>query len=128
MDLKKLYQERLLDHYNHPRHKTALTRTDFSSGVFNPSCGDAITLEGTIDNSILTHARFTAQGCVISCAAASLLLEACVNTSIQEIQNLTTEYMQELVAIPLGPTRLRCALLPLEALQNGLKSYLAKGT
>ncbi len=123
MDLKKLYQERLLDHYNHPRHKTVLARTDFSSGVFNPSCGDAVTLEGTITNNILTHARFTAQGCVISCAAASLLLEACVDKNLTEIESLTPAYMQELVAIPLGPTRLRCALLALEALHNGLATY-----
>ncbi len=122
MDLKKLYQERLLDHYTHPRHTTELTRIDRSSGVFNPSCGDAVNIDITQEGDVITHARFTAQGCVISCATASLLLETIVGKTIHEIQQLDTEYMKALVGIPLGPTRLRCALLALEALHNCIKA------
>lgn len=122
MDLKKLYQERLVDHYNHPRHTAPLRRIDSSSGVFNPSCGDAVSIEITQEGNIITHARFTAKGCVISCATASLLLEQVVGKTLQEVHALDAAYMKELVGIPLGPTRLRCALLALEALHNCLKN------
>lgn len=121
MDLKKLYQERLIDHYNRPRHTATLARIDSSSGVFNPSCGDAVSIDITLEDDVITHARFTAQGCVISCATASLLLEAVVGKTRQEAELLDAEYMKALVGIPLGPTRLRCALLALEALHNCLK-------
>ncbi len=126
MDLKKIYQERVLDHYNHPRHTQALEQVDMSSGVFNPSCGDSVHIEGTVTNGVLTHARFSAKGCVISCAAASMLLEHAINTTIAQIEALTPSMMQKMVSIPLGPTRLRCALLPLEALQNALRDYQKK--
>ena len=121
MDLKKLYQEQLVEHYNHPRCTAPLARVDRSSGICNPSCGDMVTIEVMLEGSVITQARFAAQGCVISCATASLLLHTVTGNTVEEIQKLDTEFMKNLVGIPLGPTRLRCALLALEALQTCLQ-------
>ncbi len=120
MSYKDLYHERLLDYFHHPRKKGTLEQPDFSSGVHNPSCGDSVLLQGIVRNGVLVTCRFQAQGCVISSAAASLLAEKAEGKTVEEIAAYTPQTMLDLVGLSLGPTRIRCALLALEALQTGI--------
>jgi nitrogen fixation protein NifU and related proteins len=115
-----LYQEKLLDHYKHPRHHGSLEHPTFSVEEYNPSCGDRVIVQGIIDNDILQQARFTGTGCVISQAATSILLDTVVGQPIDVISNLTHNDILKLIGIALGPTRIRCALLGLEALIKGI--------
>lgn len=121
MSYKNLYHELLLDHYHHPRTKGVLEAPDFSSGVHNPSCGDSVIIQGMLQDGVITVCRFQSQGCVISGAAASLLTQKVQGQTVQAVQLYTPQIMIDLVQLELGPTRLRCALLALEALQKGLQ-------
>jgi nitrogen fixation NifU-like protein len=120
MSYKNLYHEQLLDYFHHPRKKGTLEHPDFSSGVHNPSCGDSVLLQGIVSDGVLVTCRFQAQGCVISSAAASLLAEKAEGKTLVEIAAYTSQTMLDLVGLDLGPTRIRCALLALEALQTGI--------
>lgn len=126
MSYKDLYHERLLDYFHHPRKKGTIEHPDFASGVYNPSCGDSVTVQGTISHGVVETCRFQAQGCVISCAAASLLMEHAEGKPIEEVLGYTSQTMLDLVGLSLGPTRIRCALLVLEALHTGLSSRKSK--
>ncbi len=118
-----LYQALLMDHYHHPRNYGKLENPHFQSGDMNPSCGDSVSLQGIVENNHLKKVCFTAQGCVISIAAASLLTEHVTGLSLDQIEQLTPETMQQLLGITLGPLRLKCALLPLQALQKGIVEF-----
>ncbi len=120
MSYKDLYHERLLDYFHHPRKKGTLEQPDFKTGVHNPSCGDSVFFQGHVRDGKLVACRFQAQGCVISCAAASLLAEKAEGCTVEEIATYTPQTMLDLVGVSLGPTRMRCALLALEALQTGI--------
>jgi len=120
----KIYHDLLTDHYRNPRNKGRLEKPDFASAQFNPSCGDSVLFEGSIRDGRLTAVAFEGAGCVISQAAASLLSEKVIGKTLETIQKLDTAFMKELVGIPLGPVRLKCALLPLQALQDGITRYL----
>ncbi len=122
MSYKNTYHEFLLEHYNHARKRGSLESADFSSGVHNPSCGDSVIVQGLVKENVITVCRFQATGCVISCAAASLLMEKVEGQTVETIHTYTAQTMLDLVQLPLGPTRLRCALLVLEALQQGIKN------
>jgi nitrogen fixation NifU-like protein len=119
MDLQ-LYQEELLDHYKHPRNYGKLENADLVTEILNPSCGDEIALELALSDNHLSAIAFRGKGCVISQASASLLTQHVVGKSIEELVSLTKDDMLALVGIPLGPTRLRCALLVLECLHKAL--------
>lgn len=121
--IHNLYQETLMDHYRNPRNRGAIPNPDFSSGVYNPSCGDAISMEGIIAEGAIRQLVFEGKGCVISQASASLLTQKVMGYTIHDVTALDTPFMQSLVGMSLGPTRLTCALLPLQALQDGLKKY-----
>jgi nitrogen fixation protein NifU and related proteins len=119
----KLYQEELMDHFKNPRNSGRLKNPDVSSGEYNPSCGDSICVDCKIKDDIVEQVGFVGKGCVISQAAASMLMESCVGKSIEKILELKKEDVLSLIKIKLGPNRLRCALLGLQALQDGLKKY-----
>ncbi len=120
MSYKTLYQDRLLDHFKHSAHKGSLENPTFSVTLNNPLCGDTIILEGNIVDNSLIQCRFRSQGCVISTAAASLLCQKAEGQSIKALEAFDKQTMLDLVGIALGPTRLRCALLALEALHTGI--------
>lgn len=118
-----IYQAVLMEHYQHPRNYGNLENPDFSSGEHNPSCGDLIAIQGLFDHNELKTVRFTAQGCVMSIATASLLSEYVQHKSIENILAIDAQTIQKIIGINLGPLRLKCALLPLFALQAGIKQY-----
>lgn len=121
-----LYQEELMDHYRNPRHRGVLPSPDFSSAEHNPSCGDSASFQGSVSEGLITAIAFEGKGCVISQGAASMLAHFCFQKSMTEIAALDKEFMMTLIGIPLGPTRLKCALLPLQALQQGIHEYYSK--
>lgn len=116
-----MYQELLLDHYRNPRNRGALKSPDFSSGMANPSCGDAISMQGIIKGDYLEQCFFEGKGCVISQATASMLTEQAIGKPIADIMAMNAHSMQTMIGMQLGPTRLKCALLPLEALKKGIQ-------
>lgn len=121
-----LYQALLMDHYQHPRNYGTLNNPHFTSDEHNPSCGDTITVEGALHNNVLVAIKFVGKGCVISQSTASLLTERLQGTSVQDILHFDTQQLQTLIGLSLGPLRLKCALLPLHALKQGIRSYLTK--
>jgi len=121
-----IYQQELLDHYHHSPHRGTIANPDFSSREHNPSCGDKVSFTGQVQDNVLIALCFEGSGCVISQAAASLLAKKADQSLVTNILDFDAGYMINLVGIPLGPTRLKCALLPLQALQQGLQVYHSK--
>ncbi|HLB40924.1 MAG TPA: iron-sulfur cluster assembly scaffold protein [Candidatus Babeliales bacterium] len=120
-----LYQADLMDRYQQPRFKGVVAGANFTVSEFNPSCGDEVSFTAFIDqNGVIQQLRFTGRGCVISLATADKLAEYLQQREFSLITKLTTADILKLVQIPLGPTRLRCALLPLLALQKLTRSAL----
>ena len=119
----KLYKEKVLDHYHNPRNRGRLEEPDFATGQFNPSCGDSVGFDGHVHDGKLKKLMFIGDGCAVSQAAASMLTEHCVGKPLEELLKLDKDFMLKLVGMPLGPMRIRCALLPLQALHKGIEDY-----
>lgn len=118
-----LYQALLMDHYKNPRNQGRLPAPDFVSEEHNPSCGDQVRMEGMLEGDVIIKIVFEGKGCVISQATASLLTVHVVGFSRAMIESMDSTSIQKLIGMELGPTRLKCALLPLHALQQGLLRY-----
>ncbi|MFI5332636.1 MAG: iron-sulfur cluster assembly scaffold protein [Candidatus Babeliales bacterium] len=116
-----IYQATLMDHYKNPRNRGTLPMPDFSSEQLNPSCGDQICMAGLLQGDVVTNVVFQGTGCVISQATASLLTIHVVGFSRDMILAMDSAALCNLIGMELGPTRLKCALLPLQALQQGLR-------
>jgi nitrogen fixation NifU-like protein len=92
-----LYQEIVLDHYRTPRNKAKLDNVPESMIHENPSCGDSIKLEVTVDDSgRLTGVRFDGRGCAISTASASLMTEKLKGLTVEEARAMATRFIRSL--------------------------------
>ena len=118
-----LYSNTLLDHFRQPRNYGSLDAPEISNEQFNPLCGDRIRIELKLEQSIVSEARFKGDGCAISTAAASLLTEMVRGEDVAQLTNLTDARLIAALESDIQPARLQCALLPLQALREGLKVY-----
>jgi nitrogen fixation protein NifU and related proteins len=121
-----LYQEILMDHYRNPRNHGVIGAADFSAEQRNSSCGDEVLCTGIISENTLGDVLFQGKGCVISQATASLLSEYAQNKHLNVLLELDKDDIIAMIGMPLGPVRLQCGLLPLMALQNGIRDYQNK--
>jgi len=115
------YREEILEHYTHPHHYGTLEHADISHEENNPLCGDRIRFDIKLDEDGKTvkDVRFSAVGCAISKASASMLSDLLIGQTLDEIKALTNEDVIEELGIDLGPVRLKCALLPLKVVKVG---------
>jgi nitrogen fixation NifU-like protein len=60
-------------------------------------------------------------GCAISQASMSMLGEELEGKTIAELAELGQRTMYELLGVPIGPRRFKCALLSLHTLKNALR-------
>ncbi len=116
--MSSLYQERILQHSAHPHNFGRLPSATGRVLLDNPLCGDKIEMEIELKKGIVEDIRFTGKGCAISKASASLLTDKAKGGKIQELRKWDKTSIIEMLGITLGPNRLKCALLPLEALQK----------
>jgi nitrogen fixation NifU-like protein len=74
----------------------------------------------------LTEAYFDGQGCVISLAAASMLMEVVEGKTLAEVKAMDRQAMLDLLGIPLTTMRVKCAMLPLRTLEKAIHVYEAR--
>ncbi len=136
-----LYAENILDHYRHPRNKNlpspsgrgvgarpAPERSDWCGGEglvvheeVNLSCGDSLTISLVITDDRITEIGWDGNGCAISQAAMSMLSEELMGKSLKEIELMEKKDIYELLGVPVGPRRFKCALLCLHTLKNAMR-------
>jgi nitrogen fixation NifU-like protein len=117
--VEDLYRDNIIDHYQNPRNYGTLEHPDISYEDSNPVCGDEIRMDLKIQDGRVAEARFEGHGCSISQASASMLTEEIIGKSLEEVKQIDKQYLLDMLGIPLGPVRLKCALLSLKVLKAG---------
>lgn len=126
MSIQNLYQQEILDHYQNPRNFGLLASFDFISPVYNPSCGDSVTMCGKLEDDLVVSVAFEGKGCVLSLAMASMLTEFSCGKNVKQILSYNEDLVEQLLKTQLGIKRMQCGMLSIQALQKGLKLYLEK--
>ncbi len=136
MNLDDIYRETILDHNQMPRNKGTLARPTHTFGLLNPTCGDRIRIDISIEDGIIADIRFDGQGCAISMASASMMTEAIKGRPVEEALDLTRNFkrlvlgqdpdrdlgeLATLEGVARFPSRVKCATLAHNALQEALE-------
>jgi nitrogen fixation NifU-like protein len=124
-DEEELYQEHILDHYEDPFHRGSLPAATHAHEDNNPLCGDVVRIELELGDGQIRDCYFTGQGCVISQASASMLLEHMQGKSLDEAKRFSAEDMLKLYGARLTPNRQKCCLLSWKVLQSAVHSPIA---
>lgn len=124
---RQLQIQILLDHYQRPRHSGALEDADVEMPGGNPGCGDVVTvyLKGGGDHEHIEDATFEGEGCTISMAAASMVLEDVHDGNLTMDQVLELDYneMIEKLGRQIVASRPKCATLGLGTLKAAVRKY-----
>ena len=122
---EELYQEHILDHYEDPFHRGALAGATHAHEDKNPLCGDVVRMELQLDEEgNIRELCFTGEGCVISQASASMLLEAMVGKTVDDVKDFSAEDMLTLYGPRLTPNRQKCCLLSWKVIQSAVHAPL----
>ena len=122
----ELYQGHILDHFEEPFHRGHCPGATHGHEDDNPLCGDVVRIELAIDaDGTISDAYFTGDGCCISQAAASMLVEQVNGKDLETVKKITAQNMLELFGAKLTPNRQKCCLLCWRVLQSAVYSPLA---
>ena len=99
-DLRELYQEVILDHSKHPRNFGKLDDAEHEARGNNPLCGDNITVYVKTEDGVVTGISFEGSGCAISTASASLMTEAVLGKSVEEVEELFNRFHEMVTGDP----------------------------
>ena len=130
MELDSLYQEVILDHYKHPLNKALKSQFTAQVHHVNPSCGDEITLNVTIENQIVTSVSWDGVGCSISQASTSIASDLMIGKNLDQALVIVESFSDlmsskgtktgdeeiledgvALAGVSKFPARIKCALL-----------------
>ena len=139
--LDEIYSEAILDHARRPRHEEPIDRPAGVGDAVNPFCGDEAHVQLSSDGETIIGLGLQTVGCSINRAAGSMIAETLCGVSLREAEALSADYRrlmagQELTddrrgalgelalmeTVRLFPVRIKCALLPLTAVEEALTS------
>ncbi len=126
---EELYQEHILDHYEDPFHRGTLSSATHAHEDKNPLCGDVVRIELELDaEGKISNLYFSGDGCVISQASASMLLETMYGKTVDELKEFSADDMLELYGPRLTPNRQKCCLLSWKVIQSAVHSPVGNKT
>lgn len=139
MDLSQIYTELILEHSQNTLNKRHLDYATCTERGHNPSCGDDIELELKFNGDIIEEAAFTGNGCAISQASTSMMIDIITGKSKQEALKLVEtfigmikreitdenelEMLEDAMAlknISNMPARVKCAVLAWHTLKEAI--------
>ncbi len=112
--------EFILDHYENPRHKGPLADAEAVVEGGNPGCGDIVKVYLKMNDGQL-FATFEGEGCTISQASASYLMDEVNGKTLEEVLAIDHEALMESLGKEIVQQRTRCATLSLDTLRAAIR-------
>lgn len=139
MEMKDLYNQIIIESSRDPEHRHAVPDATISLEGVNPSCGDDITLQLRVKDNIVQEAGFIGEGCAISQASTSLMIDLIEGKTVEEAKRTAALFLDmikgnvndedeleslgdavALEGVSHMPSRVKCAVLSWHTLQDAL--------
>ena len=120
--MDNLYRDFILEHYRAPHNRGVLDPHDLHFADSNPTCGDELSMTIQLDRAKerVADVAHEGRGCAISQASASILTDELRGMTLDELRGIDPKEVLEALGVPIGPARLKCALLSYKVLQGAV--------
>lgn len=122
------YNDKVIDHYEHPRNVGALDKGDADVGtglVGAPACGDVMKLQIKVSKAgVIEDAKFKTFGCGSAIASSSLVTEWVKGKTLDEAQTIKNSQIADHLALP--PVKIHCSVLAEDAIKAAIADYRSK--
>lgn len=117
-----IYRDELIQRSRFPAYKKEMKNADAQGEVLNDFCGDEVTIFLKLDGARerVADSSFAGEGCALMHASSDLLCERLIGKTLAEVRELTAEDVLASIKETPSPSRLKCLLLPFEALKRVL--------
>jgi nitrogen fixation NifU-like protein len=120
-----MYNEKVMEHFMHPRNVGEIENADGIGEVGNPVCGDMMTFYIKVENDIIKDVKFKTFGCGAAIAVSSMVSEMAKGKTIEEALKITNKAVAgELDGLP--PNKMHCSNLGADALHKAIENYQEK--
>lgn len=117
-----MYNEKVMDHFAHPRNMGELDDADAVGEAGNPQCGDIMKIYLEVEDDVITDVRFQTFGCVAAVASSSMATELIKGKTLEEAWDLSNKAVSEALE-GLPPQKLHCSVLAEEAIHLAINDY-----
>jgi nitrogen fixation protein NifU and related proteins len=126
--MDNLYRDFILEHYREPHNRGVLDPHDLHFADSNPTCGDELGMTLRLDaaRERIADVAFDGRGCAISQASASIMTDELRGMSLDDVRGMDPRTVVEALGVPIGPARLKCALLGYKVLQGAVTGAAAQ--
>jgi nitrogen fixation protein NifU and related proteins len=126
--MDNLYRDFILEHYREPHNRGVLDPNDLEFADSNPTCGDELTMTLRLDGAgeRIADVAFDGRGCAISQASASIMTDELRGMSLDDVRGMDPREVVANLGVPIGPARLKCALLGYKVLQGAISGAAAQ--
>ncbi|GJQ15202.1 hypothetical protein GpartN1_g6993.t1 [Galdieria partita] len=125
---KRLYHEKVVDHYENPRNVGSLDKNDKYVGtglVGAPACGDVMKLQIRVDETgKIVESRFKTFGCGSAIASSSYATELIKGKTLEQAGEIRNREIAEELKLP--PVKLHCSMLAEDAIKAAIKDLEKK--
>lgn len=122
---RKMYSEKVMDHFSNPRNTGEIENADGVGEVGNPVCGDMMTFYIKVDENKISDVKFKTFGCVAAIAVSSIVSEMAMGKSLTEAKSITRLAVAEsLDGLP--KEKMHCSNLGAKALAEAIDDYEAQ--
>tara|TARA_R110000744_G_scaffold66669_4_gene136252 strand:- start:4357 stop:4734 length:378 start_codon:yes stop_codon:yes gene_type:complete len=122
------YNDKLIDHYEHPRNVGSLDKNKDTVGtglVGAPACGDVMKLQIEVDDiGVIIDAKFKTFGCGSAIASSSLVTEWIKGRTVDEAVEITNKDIAKELVLP--PVKIHCSILAEDAIKAAVADYKSK--
>ncbi|HHV78627.1 MAG TPA: Fe-S cluster assembly scaffold protein NifU [Firmicutes bacterium] len=121
-----MYNEKVMDHFMHPRNVGDIPDADGEGTVGNPVCGDIMKIMIKVDSEgRIADIKFKTFGCGAAIATSSMVTEMVKGKKIDEALEISNKAVAEALG-GLPPNKMHCSNLAADALHKAINDYLSK--
>jgi FeS cluster assembly scaffold protein NifU len=119
-----MYNEKVIDYFQHPRNMGEIADADGVGEVGNPVCGDIMKMWLKIDaKGIITDAKFKTFGCASAVASSSMATEMIIGKHIDQAKKITNQEIADALG-GLPEHKIHCSVLAADAIRRAIDDYL----
>lgn len=120
-----MYNDKVMDHFFHPRNVGEIENPDGAGQVGNPICGDVMRITLRIKDGKIEDIKFKTFGCGAAIATSSMVTELVKGLPLDEAVKVSNQAVAEALG-GLPPQKLHCSNLAADALHAAIEDYRGK--
>jgi len=125
--MKFPYNEKVLEHFRHPRNVGKIEDADGKAMEGSPACGDMVSVQIKVDEKTrrIQDIKFESYGCASNIATGSIITELAKGKTLEEAKKISwKQASDELGGLPAIKTH--CSVLAVEGLRSAIRNYEEK--